>query len=171
MCVSHTIIWNIQLYDMENHSHTSTEFNPSKKATKKKKQRKIPPLDLPMCQPLWWLDAGHHRSTCDHRTTRILGPPNWGYPRPTYSGVREGLGLGKMDMYYFTACLWVGEGPPMYKCYQIDELMIEYYPLIWLFRMFYTDIVWHYLGNSCQCEMKVLKTHAKWASWSTGFSC
>lgn len=62
---------------------------------RKKKQRKIPPLDLPMCQQLWWLDAGHHRSTCDHRTTRILGPANWGYPWPTYGGAREGLGLEK----------------------------------------------------------------------------
>ena len=121
VCVSHTIIWNIQLYDMENHSHTSNEFNPSKKATKKKKQRKIPPLDLPMCQQLWWLDAGHHRSTCDHRTTRIFGPPNWGYPRPTYSGVREGLVLGKMKrwLFHWHVSGW-GRGP---QCINVIKLM------------------------------------------------
>lgn len=55
-----------------------------------------------------------------------------------------------------------GRGPPMYKCYQIDELMIQYYHLIWLFRMF----CWHDLtliGNSSRFAMKVLKPHAKWA--------
>lgn len=149
-----------------------------RKQRKKKKQRKIPPLDLPMCQPLWWLDAGHHRSTCDHRTTRILGPPNWGYPRPTYSGVREGLGLGKMDMYYFTACLWVGEGPPMYKCYQIDELMIQHYHLIWLFHTFsiffvcFTDMIWHWLVTHLGLRWTRWKhMRNELGSWLTGFSC
>lgn len=107
-----------------------------------------------MCQQLWWLDAGHHQSTCDHRTTRILEPPNWGYPRPTYSGVREGLGSEKMKR-LLIHCMLVGggggRGGP--QCINlnvikiVDELMIEYYHLIWLFRMFY----WHdstLIGNS-----------------------
>ena len=69
----------------------------------------------------------------------------------------------KIQVLLFHCMLVGGEGGPQcINCYQIEELMIEYYHLIWLFRMFY----WHDLtliGNSSRFAMKVLKTHAKWA--------